>query len=140
MARVVVNDSTLADIATAIRIRNKTHNRYKPSEMAEAIKKIPSYNTTNQGSLVDSSIVDKSIAGIYRNDTVSAIGDYTFYNCKNLNSIDCAEVITLGKSAFEEADGLVNVSLPKLEEAKAKAFYSASGLKEINIPENVSSI
>ena len=42
MARVFVNDSTLTDIADAIREKNGTEDTYKPSQMADAVKGIQS--------------------------------------------------------------------------------------------------
>lgn len=38
MARVFVNDSTLTDIADAIREKNDTEEMYKPSQMADVIR------------------------------------------------------------------------------------------------------
>lgn len=40
MAKVVINDTNLTDIADAIREKNGTEDTYKPSEMATAIQKI----------------------------------------------------------------------------------------------------
>ena len=42
MARVFVNDSTLTDIADAIREKNGTEDTYKPSQMADAVRAIES--------------------------------------------------------------------------------------------------
>lgn len=42
MARVFVNDSTLSDIADAIREKNGTEDTYKPSQMADAVRGIQS--------------------------------------------------------------------------------------------------
>ena len=42
MARVFVNDSTLTDIADAIREKNGTEDTYKPSQMADAVRGIQS--------------------------------------------------------------------------------------------------
>lgn len=46
MARVFVNDSTLTDIADAIREKNGTKDTYKPSQMADAVRAIESGEKT----------------------------------------------------------------------------------------------
>lgn len=49
MANVLVQDSSLQSIASAIRAKNGTQNTYKPSQMAEAIESIPSGGITPTG-------------------------------------------------------------------------------------------
>ena len=134
MAKVIVNESTLSDIAVAIRARNKTWNWYKPSEMADAIRKIPNYGGISQGSIVDSNIVDRSISGSYSNDMITEIGAYSFCNCRHLVGINCPEVTKVGTSAFEFADGLKDVNLPKVTTLGANAFNNTNALEEINLP------
>ena len=41
MANVLVSETYLTNIASAIRYQNGTANTYKPGEMAQAIKDIP---------------------------------------------------------------------------------------------------
>lgn len=40
MANVIINDAYLTDIADSIRNKNGTNNKYKPSEMSNAIDNI----------------------------------------------------------------------------------------------------
>lgn len=49
MANVLVQDTSLQNIADAIRSKNGTQNTYKPSQMAEAIESIPSGGITPTG-------------------------------------------------------------------------------------------
>ena len=49
MARVVVNDAYLTDIADAIRAKNGTQNTYTPAEMSSAIDAIPTGGSSTLG-------------------------------------------------------------------------------------------
>ena len=51
MALVTVNDTTLTDIADAIRSKNGTENTYKPSEMPDAIEAISGGGITPTGTI-----------------------------------------------------------------------------------------
>ncbi len=57
MAKVLVNDTSLSDIADAIREKNGTSETYKPSEMGDAVREISgaedlSTELTQQASLI----------------------------------------------------------------------------------------
>lgn len=134
MGKVLINEATLSSIASAIRFKNKSAKWYKPSEMAEAIKKLPNYGDYNQGSIVDASIVDKSISGEYVNNDVEKIGEYAFYNCEHLTKISCESVKEVGDYAFHWANALEEVNLSKAEKIGKNAFYNCNSLKEISLP------
>jgi len=51
MANVLVQESSLQDIADAIRTKNGTQNTYKPAQMAGAIEAIPSGGITPTGTI-----------------------------------------------------------------------------------------
>lgn len=51
MANVLVQDSSLSDIADAIREKNGTQNTYKPGQMAAAIEAIPTGGITPSGTI-----------------------------------------------------------------------------------------
>lgn len=51
MANVLVQDTSLQNIADAIRSKNGTQNTYKPSQMADAITNIPSGGITPTGTI-----------------------------------------------------------------------------------------
>ena len=40
MSKVLINDTTLTDMANVVREKTKTNNKYKPSEMVEVIKNL----------------------------------------------------------------------------------------------------
>ena len=51
MAKVLVSESNLQNIANAIRGKNGTSNKYNPSQMANAIQNLPSGGITPTGTL-----------------------------------------------------------------------------------------
>ena len=69
---------------------------------------------------------------------VSAIGDYTFCNCKNLREIRLPEGIeAIGSFAFWNCDGLKEIGLPEsLKTLGYRALCYCDGLTEISIPAN----
>ena len=69
---------------------------------------------------------------------VSAIGDYTFCNCKNLREIRLPEGIeAIGSFAFWNCDGLKEIGLPEsLKTLGYRALCNCDGLTEISIPAN----
>ncbi len=157
MAKVLVTDIHLTDIANAIRDKNGSTDTYKPSEMANAISNIetggggitPSgelpitengvYDVTNYASanvnvpsVQDTTIEDGLInhtLSTYSNDRVSYIGYGTFYRSINLTSISFPNVIEVGDYAFWGCTKLASIDIPKLQIAGS---YSFNGNSVIN--------
>ena len=75
-------------------------------------------------------------------NSVTSIGDYAFYNCTGLTSIEIPNSVTsIGDSAFYDCDGLTNVTIGNsVREIGGMAFYGCSGLTSIVIPNSVTSI
>lgn len=98
-------------------------------------------------------------------ETVSEIGEYTFYRCKSLTKVnipnnvtiinqatfsDCTSlqnieipnsVISIRPGAFFGCASLKSIALPKsIQRIELSAFYKCSGLTNIHIPENVNFI
>lgn len=79
-------------------------------------------------------LVERTLSGEYVDSTITSIGDYAFYGCTDLTSVDCAEVTEVGESAFYNCDSLADVNLPKATTLGETSFSSCSGLNNINIP------
>ena len=73
---------------------------------------------------------------------VKVIGEYAFYWCKNLNSIDIPNsVTTIGDSAFGGCDSLTSINIPNSVTTIGKgAFSYCDSLTSINIPNSVTII
>jgi len=77
--------------------------------------------------------------------SLKSLGDYTFYGCTNLKTVDlsqCAQLESIGKSAFESCTNLDTVDLSQcahLESIGEKSFAS-TGITSIVIPDKVEHI
>ncbi|PAK19145.1 hypothetical protein CJO36_09290 [Megasphaera elsdenii] len=128
MSKVLVTESYLTDIGNAIRNKNGSTTKYKPSEMADAINDI-----TAQDNTALNSILNRSIVGNYVNDDLTGIGYYAFAGCKYLISATFAKATKIDTGAFSLCSSLESISLPEVKEINASAFVSCQ-LKSISMP------
>ena len=63
---------------------------------------------------------------------ITSIGDYAFYYCSNLTSIDLPAATSIGVSAFGYCSNLTSIDLPAATSIGGSAFSSCSSLKEIH--------
>lgn len=131
MSKVLVTESYLSDIGNAIRSKNGGSTKYKPSEMAAAIKSLT--GGSGQDNTVLNSILDRSISGDYVNDDLTEIGEYAFSYCENLASATFMKATKVCKYAFESTTSLKSISLPEVKTIEALAF-NWSSLTSINMP------
>lgn len=131
MSKVLVTESYLTDIGDAIRSKNGGSTKYKPSEMAAAIKSLT--GGSGQDNTVLNSILDKSISGNYVNEDVTEIGEYAFSYCKNLTSATFTKATKVCDSAFSDALSLKSISLPEVKTIESQAFLWGA-LTSINMP------
>lgn len=73
---------------------------------------------------------------------VTSIGEYAFYDCIRLTSIDLPDGVTnIGSSAFEGCSSLTSVDLPDgVTSIGSDAFFGCSSLRSITLPDGVTSI
>jgi hypothetical protein len=74
--------------------------------------------------------------------SVTTIGDYAFYDCESLTSIELpASVTEIGDYAFYACKSLTNVKLPaSVTEIGQWAFYSCTSLTSIELPSSLTTI
>ena len=74
--------------------------------------------------------------------TVTSIGNYAFWNCSVLTSVDIPDSVTsIGNSAFSLCSGLTSVDIPdSVTSIGVFAFRGCSSLTEVTIPDSVTSI
>ena len=125
MAKGLVTDTYLSNIADAIRTKNGTETQYKPSEMASAISSIstkarPDYVSFYQygGTSLDISWLDVSnvtsmlsMFSVCSNLTALDVGNWNtsnvtnmshmFYNCTKLTSLNLANFNTNNVTNFD---------------------------------------
>lgn len=75
-------------------------------------------------------------------DTVTRIGDYAFYFCRNLDTVFISDSVKeIGEKAFYGCDKITSVALPAgLTEIKDYTFYGCISLSEVIIPDSVQKI
>lgn len=129
MSKVLVTESYLTAIGDAIRSKNSSTTKYKPSEMADAINDI-----TTQDNTVLNSILDRSISGDYVNDDLTEVGSYAFANCNNLTTATFTKVTKIVKNAFFYCRSLESISLPEVKEIESSSFNYCSSLESISMP------
>lgn len=142
MANVLVEETSLSNIANAIRNKNGTAAKYKPNEMANAISQITTsedltselteQNTliTTQETTIDdiaSALQGKSAGGGGSTEIEDSIVTRTITSYTN------DRITTLGNHVFR-GSGLKSVSLPEVKTIMAYAFDSCASLTDVNLP------
>lgn len=125
MSKVLVTESYLTDIGNAIRSKNGGSTRYKPSEMAAAIKNIKTQDNT-----AVNGIIDRTISGDYTNNEAINVGKNAFAFCSNLKTVTMGNAISINVNAFYYCTGLTSANFPNVKNVYSSAFNS-SGLTSI---------
>lgn len=125
MSKVLVTESYLSDIGDAIRSKNGGSTKYKPSEMAAAIKNIKAQDNT-----AVNSIIDRAISGDYINNEVTRVGKYAFAFCPDLKTVTMANATDINSNAFYNCTGLISANFPNVKTVYSSAFNSC-GLTSI---------
>ena len=79
------------------------------------------------------SIIDRSITEIIDN-YVTSIGDYAFYNCSALTTLDFPAVKSIGIYAFAFCSALTTLDFPAVTSIGDYAFNNCSALTTLDFP------
>ena len=165
MAKVLIHDENLTNIANAIREKNGETTTYLPSEMAAAISNMQggdpeleaSYLSTIDGSaganvtklpegltmLGERAFQDReNLVLTELPEGITSILGYAFYGCKKLALTKLPSSLTfLQVSAFRGCTNLALTELPeKLTDIRSYAFHSCSNLALTKLPEKLTLI
>ena len=80
------------------------------------------------------SIIDRTITE-FKDDQVTNVGHYAFYNCTALTEVDLPNVTTVGDHGFRNCSALTKINLPRLATIHDRTFDSCVSIKEIFLPE-----
>ncbi len=74
-------------------------------------------------------------------NSVTSIGDYAFWKCSSLTSIEIPNSVTsIGKQAFRNCSGLTSVTIPNSVTSIGSNAFDGCGLTSVTIPNSVTSI
>lgn len=110
MANVLVEETSLSNIASAIRGKNGSTAVYKPGEMAAAISNL----STSGSSGGEDDFLTRSGSGEYINDRIEKLGGGAFYQT-NYSTITLSNVKAMdGASIIRFNNNLTTLNLPAL--------------------------
>lgn len=96
MSEYLIQDSTLNDIADAIRNEANISNRMSPIEMPQYIRSNMNKNFIE--------LVEGDITSVY-NNKIKNIRNYAFYGCTDLSYAEFPNALSIGAHAFEKCTG-----------------------------------
>lgn len=67
-------------------------------------------------------------------DGVQVIGEYAFFRCAALTTVNLSQVTRIGKYAFRECTSLKTLTLDNAAEIDGDAFFGCTGLETLEIP------
>lgn len=152
MANVLVEETSLSNIASAIREKSGGSATYKPGEMAAAISNLPiGGSSDNEDGLLSDTLINYENAtatdiknNCFANSTtlataiftnVSNVGLSAFSNCSALTQVSLPNAITIGNSCFSKASKLLTVNLSNAESLGEYAFRECKAITSINLPQ-----
>ena len=100
------------------------------------------YDVATFGAILISNIYKDGVGVMTFDDDVTTIGEFAFYSCDSLTSVNIPEsVTTIRQYAFYECISLTSVNIPdSVTTIGGSAFYSCDSLTSVNIPNSVTTI
>lgn len=130
MANVLVEETSLSNIASAIRGKNGSTAVYKPGEMAAAISNLSTGGSSGGGN--DDGLLMDTLVN-YENTTATKIRDEFFMDSATLVTATFTNVNDVGYRVFSNCRALTQVSLPNATWLKDQCFYYCNKLSTVNL-------
>lgn len=127
MSKKLYEESSIQDIANAIREKNESTTTYKVAEMGAAVRNLPT------GGGDEDAIIQRTISGAYSNDRITTVGACAFLGCQALTAIDLPNVTQVNRNAFESCVRLATINLPKVT-ALDRGIFTNSAIQQANFP------
>ena len=127
MSKKLYEESSIKDIANAIREKNESTTTYKVAEMGAAVRTLPT------GGSDEDAIIQRTISGAYSNDRITTVGACAFLGCQALTAIDLPNVTEVKRNAFESCRYLQTINLPKVTALDRGAFTN-SAIQQADFP------
>lgn len=88
---------------------------------------------TGGGASNDGGVIDRT-ATEYSSLTATGAGDYSFYKCSQLRSVNLPKAMFIGKYAFNSCEKLASASFPMVESVGEYSFTACYKLKNASFP------
>lgn len=143
MANYLIQDTTLTEIADAIRNKTGETQNIFVKDMAskiESMETLVDYENPNATCVDAYAFLDMDILRSVSFTIATSVGDWAFNGCFNLISVDFPLVTTIGKYSFgvnstNGSDKLSSIYLPSCESVGAYAFNFRTNIVSVDLPE-----
>ena len=123
MAEYLTNTTDLTKVASAIREKGGTSAPLVyPDGFVTAIQAIQTGGGGGSDELVNS-LIDRTISGVYVNNTVTSIGRYGLSNCTKLTSVVLPAVQVTNANAMLGCSALTQADFSNLQHIQHSTFY-----------------
>lgn len=133
MAKVLVTEKFLQDIGDAIRTKNRSTDKYRPSEMAAQINGLAAgLDMADYFNGKTTEINDKN--GVVTSVVPNAFSSQDSENACPLTSLSLPKATSIGSRSFQQNQNLVTINLPEVTTIDINAFQKCKMLKNVTIP------
>lgn len=112
-------------------------NNLIPRNIVEGVNILGVEGTYSASGGLENELVARTLT-TYTNNRVTSVGEYAFYNHKNLTTANFSNVTNIGQYAFQDCTMLKSISFPKVTNIGQYAFYKCNKLTNADFPEAIS--
>ena len=127
MANVLIEESTMSNIANAIRSKTGKADLILPKDMASEIEGIEAGGSDD----LLNKVINRTVANITIN---TDIGGYCFFNCGYINPTFGDNCNIIGDYAFQNCGMLTEINTNKVTIIKGNAFMGLNKLAKADLP------